>query len=234
MATRSSKERRELLAHGQNNTAIGVNALRGNTSGNNNIAIGADAAINQTTGNFNITIGMGVYGLAGEAQTIRLGAQGTQTTTYIAGIYNSTSSAGIPVYINSSGQLGTMTSSRRYKDDIADMGSASAALMKLRPVTFRYKSPFDDGSRLVQFGLIAEEVADVLPGLVARNPDGSVETVRYQFLAPMLLNEVQRQQHTIEAQAARITKLEQQLSELDALKRQTAELAKMMGAMAGN
>src|SRR5581483_1599126 len=118
-------------------------------------------------------------GGATEDSTIRIG--GGQTSTYIAGIYGVTSGSGVPVYINSNGQLGTQTSSRKYKEDIRDMGDLTNRLMKLRPVTFYYKHEYDNGPRTLQFGLIAEEVAKVDPDLVAYNPDGTVYTVRYQF-----------------------------------------------------
>ena len=98
------------------------------------------------------------------------------------------------------------SSSRRFKDDIADMAVASSGLMKLRPVTFHYKSDQNPSGRTLQYGLIAEEVAEVYPGLVAHSADGQIETVMYQFLSPMLLNEVQKQQRTIDAQAAEVTK----------------------------
>jgi hypothetical protein len=100
----------------------------------------------------------------------------------------------IPVLIDSNGQLGTASSSRRFKEDIQDMAETSSGLMRLRPVTFRYKKQFVDGSKPIQYGLIAEEVAEVYPDLVAHSADGQIETVKYQVLPTMLLNEVQRQQ----------------------------------------
>jgi len=99
--------------------------------------------------------------------------------------------------IDSNGQLGTVSSSRRFKEDIQDMGDASRDLMRLRPVTFRYKQPFADGEKPIQYGLIAEDVARVFPDLVAHSADGQIETVKYQVLAPMLLNRVQRHQQEI-------------------------------------
>jgi hypothetical protein len=108
------------------------------------------------------------------------------------------------VLIGSDGQLGTTSSSRRVKDDIADMDAASRALMTLRPVTFHYKSDQNPSGRTLRYGLIAEEVAEVYPGLVARSADGQIETVLYQFLPPMLLNEYQKQQRTIEALRAQV------------------------------
>ena len=101
---------------------------------------------------------------------MRLGSG--QTKTYISGIYGSTSSSGIPVYINSNGQLGTQTSSVRFKEQVRDMGDSTSALMKLRPVTFLYKPEYADGERTLQYGLIAEEVAKVYPELVAYDISG--------------------------------------------------------------
>jgi polyhydroxyalkanoate synthesis regulator phasin len=229
-----------------NNTAVGAQALL-NSTGAGNIALGAFAGYNLTTGDSNIAIGH--QGNAAEANTIRIGTVGTHASTFIAGISGATSSGGITVFVNGSGQLGTATSSRRFKHDIADMDSASNALMKLRPVTFRYKPEVDDGSRLLQYGLIAEEVESVYPGLVADGADGKAQTVRYQFLTPMLLNEYQKQHRRIEAQEqdairykarlaeieqdrkaqlARIAALEEQVAEVAALRRQMAHLTRLL------
>jgi hypothetical protein len=157
-------------------------------------------------------------GAGGDNAVIRIGSQGTQTSTYIAGIYGVTTSASnaVPVLIDSNGNLGTVSSSRRYKDDIRDMADASSGLMRLRPVTFRYKKPFDDGSKPIQYGLIAEEVAEVYPDLVARTADGQIETVKYQVLDSMLLNELQKQNTTISAQKEQIRSLEERLAKVEA------------------
>ncbi len=151
------------------------------------------------------------------------------------------------MYVNSSGQLGTLTSSRRFKDDIADMDAASRALMKLRPVKFHYKTDQNPSGRSLQYGLIAEEVMEVYPGLVAHSADGQVETVMYQFLPSMLLNEYQKQQRTMEAQAIHIATLEQdrqlhtaaintqagRIAELERERRtHTAEIAGLKAAVA--
>jgi hypothetical protein len=189
---------------GEFNAALGYGSLSGNTTGINNIGIGMQAGFNLTTGNNNIDIGN--TGIPAEANTIRIGAAGNQTRTFVAGIRGVTtgSANAISVLIDSNGQLGTASSSRRVKDDIADMDAASSALMTLRPVTFHYKSDQNPSGRTLQYGLIAEEVAEVYPGLVARSADGQIETVMYQFLPPMLLNEVQKQQRTIEALRAQV------------------------------
>jgi hypothetical protein len=227
-------------AAGASNTALGQQALWGNQTGNlntalgrgagrtitgsNNIAIGADAGSGHEAGNSNIHIGHTGYYY--ESNVMRLGDSGYQAKTYIAGIRGVTTSAAnaIPVLIDANGQLGTASSSRRFKDDIADMDDASSALMKLRPVTFRYKDDPSPGGPALQYGLIAEEVAEVLPELIARSADGRVETVMYQFLTPMLLNEFQKQQRTVAAQAVLTIA---QGEELDRLRTQVARVAEL-------
>ncbi len=141
-----------------------------------------------------------------------LGLQGTQTKTVIAGIRGITTGVanGIPVLIDSTGQLGTVSSSRRYKEDIEDMAGASGRLLSLRPVTFRYRQAFADGSKPIQYGLVAEEVAEVFPDLVVYNEDGEPETVKYHVLATMLLNELQALQQVTSDQAAQLVALEHQ------------------------
>ena len=114
----------------------------------------------------------------------------------------------VTVVVDGNGQLGTVSSSRRYKEDIADMGDASARLLALRPVTFRYRKPYDNGEKPVQYGLIAEEVAEVFPELAVLNAEGRPETVKYQDLAPLLLNEVQKLRTEKEQLRVRLEKLE--------------------------
>jgi hypothetical protein len=183
-----------------------------------------------TTGSFNIAIGS--VGGAGESATIRIGSA-SQTRTFISGIRGVLTGVpdAVPVVVDGVGQLGTIISSRRVKDNIADMGGASGTLMKLRPVTFHYKSDKNPKGRTLQYGLVAEEVAKVAPGLVAHSADGKVETVYYQFLAPMLLNEYQKQQRTIQAQAAELVKqtakLEKQAMEIAELRQQAARITEL-------
>jgi hypothetical protein len=136
--------------------------------------------------------------------------------TYIAGIY-STSMTGHEVMISSTGQLGVKVSSERYKTAIAAMGFNSAKLGQLRPVTYHLKT---DPKGALQYGLIAEAVAKVYPELVIRDGTGRIDGVRYDELAPMLLNEAQRQQLTIAAQAAEIRELKQQMAELKDFKQE--------------
>jgi hypothetical protein len=199
---------------GNSNTAIGIGALRSNTTGESNIAIGIDAGQNVTSGGNNIHIGN--VGVASDTPTIHIGTQGVQTSTFIAGISGQTSASGVAVLVNAAGQLGTTTSSRRAKDEIRDMGVASEGVLKLRPVTFRYKPQHDDGSRLAQYGLIAEEVAEIYPELVVLDKDGQPAGVRYHVLPAMLLNELQRQQRVIETQAVQAREQARLIDELTA------------------
>lgn len=201
------------------NTFVGAQTGFYNTTGSNDLYLGFNAGISNTSGSNNIYLGSG--GVDGESYTLRIG--GGQQAAYISGVYGVTSASGVPVYINSNGQLGTMTSSRIYKQDIRDMGDITSALMKLRPVTFYYKAEYDKGHSR-QYGLIAEEVAKVYPDLVAYNPDGTPYTVRYQYLSSMLLNEFQKQYQKAQAQAGlietqrqRIDELEQRLSRIESM-----------------
>jgi hypothetical protein len=200
--------------NGDQNTATGRDALHNNTSGSNNVAEGYLAGYNLTIGSNNIDIGN--KGVAGESNTIRIGGT-AQTLTFIAGISGNPIS-GSPVVITSTGQLGVTGSSERFKIAISPMGSNSVRLGKLRPVTFHLKS--EPGGTL-QYGLIAEEVAKVYPELVIRSESGRIDGVRYDELAPMLLNEAQRQQRINEAQAAETRDLKQQVAELKALNQAT-------------
>lgn len=196
---------------GSNNTALGTSALTF-VQGDNNIAVGHQAGFFMQRGNNNILIGS--QGASYGDGSIYLGMPATHKRTFIAGINGvTTGQPGVAVLVDANGQLGTVSSSRSVKEDIADMGEASALLMKLRPVTFRYK---ERPAWPLQYGLVAEEVAEVAPGLAARAPDGSVQTVYYQFLAPMLVNEYQKQQRTIEAQQRELAALAHEVAELRA------------------
>jgi hypothetical protein len=198
---------------GSSNTVIGVDA---NATGSSSIAIGYQAGSNIANGNSgNITIGN--LGAAGDSYTTRIGTQATASTTYIAGIYGASSSGGAPVYVNVNGQLGTVLSSQRFKEQIADMGDTSSKLFQLRPVNFFYKPKYDDGSRLLQYGLIAEEVEKVYPEMIAYDNDGQIMTVKYQMLTPMLLNEVQKQHAEIQNQKEENRKLADRLAAIEAV-----------------
>src|SRR5271157_2535355 len=218
---------------GGSNTAAGAGALQYNTTGTGNTAIGGGALGSSTTGNYNIAVGMqaalnvsgtnsnnihiGSLGASTDNNTIRIGTPGTQTSFFAAGVRGVTTgnNNSIPVVIDSNGQLGTVSSSRRFKEDIHDMDTASDGLLRLRPVTFRYQKPFADGSKPIQYGLIAEEVAEVYPDLVGRSADGQIETVKYQVLDSMLLNELQKEHQQVQQQAETIQRLESRLAALE-------------------
>jgi Chaperone of endosialidase len=190
---------------GSTNTAYGWEALAFNTTGTNNIGLGYAAGFHLTTGSNNIDIGN--FAVAAEANTIRIGTAGTQTATYIAGISGATASGGAAVFVNSNGQLGTATSSRRFKQEIKPMDKASEAILALRPVTFRYKRDIDPKG-IPQFGLVAEEVAQVNPDLVVRDSEGKVYTVRYEAVNAMLLNEFLKQNRTVQELKSTVAKQE--------------------------
>src|SRR4029077_1866655 len=170
--------------NGMFNTAVGIQALSSNTTGSYNVAVGSGAGTNLTTGSNNVDIDH--PGFAGEHDTIRIGNI-DHIATFIGGIYAvNEGSPALPVYVSSSGQLGTVPSSRRFKDAIKSMDEASEAILALKPVTFQYKS---DKTNTPQFGLIAEQVAEVNPDLVVRDENGAIYTVRYDAVNAMLLSE---------------------------------------------
>jgi Chaperone of endosialidase len=195
------------IVKGSSNTAIGASALIFNKTGSDNVAIGMAAGSNLTTGSNNIDIGFNVDGLAGESNTIRIGKSGTQTKTVIAGIRGTTIANGQPVVINSNGQLGTVTSSERFKDQIKSMDKVSESILNLKPVTFRYKEEFDPEG-IPQFGLIAEQVEKVNPDLVVRDDQGKVNTVRYDAVNAMLLNEFLKEHQTVQDLKSTVAKQE--------------------------
>lgn len=172
---------------GTGNTAVGGAALVNNTTGKNNIAIGSNAGFLLTTGSNNIDIFN--QGVAGEANTIRLGKERTQKRTFIAGINGVTVADGVGVVIDTNGQLGTINSSARFKEAIKPMGDASDVLLLLKPVSFRYRKDLDPKA-IPHFGLVAEDVAKLDPDLVARDDEGKPYSVRYESVNAMLLNEL--------------------------------------------
>ena len=189
---------------GAQNTASGGYALENNTTGNSNIAVGFDAGLNLTTGSNNIDIGN--KGVAAESKKIRIGTRGTHTAAFIAGINGVTVAGGINVLVNTNGQLGTTTSSARYKEAIQPMDKASEAILSLKPVIFRYKHELDPAG-IPQFGLVAEQVEKVNPGLVVRDDDGKPYSVRYDAVNAMLLNEFLKEHRKVQKQEAAITQL---------------------------
>jgi hypothetical protein len=198
---------------GSQNTAVGSNALQKNSKGSGNIAIGHLAGSNCTASD-NIMIGN--VGVRHDSGVIRIGSLGVQTNSFLAGVSGVTIAAGVPVVIDNKGHLGTSTSSARYKEEMCPMRDASAAILSLNPVTFRYKKELDPEG-IPQFGLVAEEVAKVDPDLVARDEGGRPYTVRYEAVNAMLLNEFLKAHGKMEAQEKEITELRAALKEQAAL-----------------
>src|SRR2546423_11569498 len=194
---------------GNYNTATGFDALYSNTTGDQNTANGIIALSNNTTGSFNTALGV----LAGSGvftadNVIAIGTNGADVSNScfignIRGVTTANADA-IPVLIDSAGQLGTVSSSKRFKQEIKPMDSGSEAILALNPVTFQYKS---DKSNTPQFGLIAEEVAEVNPDLVVRDNNGDIYTVRYDAVNAMLLNEFLKAHRQIQEQEATLTQL---------------------------
>lgn len=216
------------------NTAVGRRALF-RVQSDQNTALGFFAGSNANDGSVNnIYIGnVGPVPIGPESNTIRIGTQipttatignppieshpmPAHTDTYIAGIFGSATSLGIPVYVDADGKLGTTPSSQRFKDEIKPMENASEAILSLRPVTFRYKKEIDP-KKVPQFGLVAEEVAKVNPDLVARDSKGEIYSVRYDAVNAMLLNEFLKAHQRIEKQDKRIDELTAQLKQQAAL-----------------
>jgi hypothetical protein len=220
----------EMNTAGYGNTANGFGALSGNTTGAYNIAIGYNAGF-FVTGNGNICIGSDAYGVGGEDATTRIG-----------NIYASVAS-GRAVYVNSDNKLGTLASSRRFKDQIKPMDKASETVLALRPVTFRYKKEIEPNGA-VQFGLIAEEVEKVNPDLVVRDAQGEPYSVRYEAVNAMLLNEFLKEYRTVQElkstaakQEATIAKQQKQTEALTTGLQKVSdqlELSKSAPQMAGN
>jgi hypothetical protein len=198
---------------GKGNTAEGSSALQNNT-GSFNTAVGFNAGANLTTGSNNIEID--APGVAGESNTMRIG-NGKLTATYILGINGATVPGGVGVIIGSNGQLGTVTSSARFKDEIKPMDKASEAILALKPVTFRYKKELDPEA-IPQFGLVAEQVEKVNPDLVVRDDEGKVTSVRYEAVNAMLLNEFLKEHRRAEQQRQQFEeKFAQQQKQIEAL-----------------
>ena len=190
---------------GGGNTAIGTGALGNNTTGNGNIALGSAAGHDITTGSQNIIIG-NPNAVADESNTMRIGGN-SQDRTFIAGVRGvaTENNDAIAVLIDSDGQLGTVSSSGRYKKEIKAMEQASEAILAFRPVTFHYKS---DKTSRPEFGLIAEEVAEINPDLVVHDKNGEIYTVRYDAVNAMLLNEFLKEHRRVQRQEATIALLE--------------------------
>jgi hypothetical protein len=187
---------------GEQNTALGREALFSNTTGNFNTAIGHNTLANNTTGSNNVVLGNGSGGgITTVNGVICIGSLGANvgSSCFIGQIRGKTThnANAIPVVIDSADQLGTLSSSRRFKKEITPMDKASETILGLNPVTFHYKS---DDTNTPCFGLIAEEVAQVNPDLVVRDDKGEIYTVRYDAVNAMLLNEFLKEHRRVEEQ----------------------------------
>jgi hypothetical protein len=221
---------------GDDNTAIGFNALISNTTGINNTATGRFALGNNSTGNNNVAVGDNACtGVTTANNVICIGAgvggADVSDSCYIGNVFGQSIASGAQVYINSANKLGTITSSRRFKEDVKQMGAASEALFALKPVSFRYKKQIDPAGT-PQFGLVAEDVDAVAPDLVVRDHEGKPYTVRYEAVNAMLLNEFQKEHCAVQELKAKAAKQEatiaHQQKQIEAL---TAGLQKVSAQM---
>jgi len=192
---------------GSTNTANGVSALGDNTTGSNNVALGFEAGLGNT-GNNNVYIG----------SQVSPAVSGESNHTYIRNIKDTTvSGAGTDtVTVDlTTGLLGHLSSSRRYKEDIQPMDKASEALFALKPVSYRYKKEIDR-TQSRAFGLIAEDVAKVNPHLVACNFQGQPESVHYEMVNAMLLNEFLKEHEKVQELEKQVEKLTADLQKVSA------------------
>src|SRR5262245_15736752 len=199
------------------NIAIGASALDLNSAGTDNTAIG-DSALGDATGSNCIAVGSQAGSLVGSSNNvIAIGSPGddVDNSCFIGNIRDvqTQNADAISVLVDSAGQLGTVSSSRRFKKEIKPMDKTSEAVLALKPVTFHYKR---DTKGIPQFGLVAEDVAEVNPDLVARDKDGEIYTVRYEAVNAMLLNEFLKARRQIDAQQKQIDALTAGLQKVSA------------------
>ena len=204
---------------GIHNTATGFRALYSETTGGDNTATGYFALAN-VTGHSNTAIGAGAGGSVTTANNVicigtNVSGDNVNDSCFIGNIFGATSPNGIGVLVSSNGRLGTATSSKRFKEDIKPIDNASKALFSLKPVTFRYKKEIDPaGTR--QFGLVAEDVEKVNTDLVVRDENGKVNTVRYEAVNAMLLNEFLKEHRKVQKLEAALDAVNARLKEQDA------------------
>jgi Chaperone of endosialidase len=231
---------------GTENTAVGNLALAHNIHGSSNVAIGP-AALNNATLDENTAVGdLALLFSTGRANTA-LGFRAGQSVTtannvicigdnvqganvdnscFIGNISGQPAVGGDPVFVTSAGKLGTITaiSSARFKDEITPMNQASEAILGLKPVTFRYKKEIDPNG-IPQFGLVAEEVEKVNPDLVKRDREGNLQTVRYDAVNAMLLNEFLKEHRKVKKLESTISQQQKQIKALAAgLEKVSAQL----------
>ncbi len=167
-----------------------------------------------------------MYGVGGESNTIRIGDTNI-TDTFIGGISGTTVASGAAVLVDSSGHLGTVTSSKRFKEEIRPMNRTSEAIFSLKPVTFRYRKEIDRAGTS-QFGLIAEEVAKVNPTLVLPDKEGKPYTVHYDAVNAMLLNEFLKEHRKVQELATNDAEQQREIKALvTTVKEQAAQIQKV-------
>jgi hypothetical protein len=210
------------------NTAVGAHALQTNDTGNSNTAVGNGALVS-STGSGNIALGQNAGGSVTTASNVTcIGTSGANVdnTTWISHVFGVTTQSGMtaPVIVSNTGQLGSVSSSRRFKHDIRPMEKTSEAILGLKPVTFHYKS---DETNTPQFGLIAEEVAAVNPDLVMPDENGNIYSVRYDQVNAMLLNEFLKEHKKVEKLEATVADLAAQLQKVTAQVQMDSSSAKV-------
>ena len=216
---------------GSHNTASGDDALSGNTTGSFNTVDGAHSLLVNSTGSGNTVLGFGAGNSVTTANNVicigaNVAGANVANSCFIGNIFGADATGGDPVFITTNGKLGTINppSSARFKEEIKPMSKASEAILALKPVTFRYKKEFDLNG-VPQFGLVAEEVERVSPDLVKRDRDGKLQTVRYDAVNAMLLNEFLKEHRTVQEQGAMIARQQKQIEALTAgLQKVSAQL----------
>jgi hypothetical protein len=219
---------------GSHNTASGDDALSGNTTGSFNTVDGAHSLVVNSTGSGNTVLGFGAGNSVTTANNVicigaNVAGANVANSCFIGNIFGADATGGDPVFITSNGKLGTINppSSARFKEEIKPMSKASEAILALKPVTFRYKKEFDPNG-VPQFGLVAEEVERVSPDLVKRDRDGKLQTVRYDAINAMLLNEFLKEYRKNEEQEKTIVELKSGMTALAALvKEQASQIQKV-------
>jgi len=205
---------------GNHNTAVGDSAIESNTTGNFNTADGAHSLTLNTTGSGNTVLGFNAGNSITTADNVivigeNVAGANVSNSTFIGNIFGATATGGVAVFIDSSGKLGTATSSRRFKEGIKSMDKTSELLFALKPVTFRYKKEIDPAGTS-QFGLVAEAVEKVSPDLVVRDNQGKPYSVRYDAVNAMLLNEFLKEHRKVQELEANTARQQKQIEALTA------------------
>ena len=228
---------------GNENNAFGDLAMENNTSGSSNTAIGDDALRNNVDGSGNVAIGDEAgTGLGPSVNNcIAIGAPGDgpfatfDNTCFIGNIFGEAVSdpgTQVQVYVDQYNVVGVFNSSRRFKHDIQPMGKASETLHKLKPVTFKFNS---DWKGAKQYGLIAEEVAEVDPQLVVRGRDGEIMAVHYEQINNMLLNEFLKEHKKVQDLEVTVARQQKGMEVLTAqLQEQAAQIQKVSAQLEVN